>query len=79
MGDRITTSYCRRGQGNTACAWAESLTAFRRFSVAPTDFVLALSALLGSLLIPLAALYYMLRLKRRALASVAPPAAGRAK
>jgi hypothetical protein len=43
-------------------------------TVAVTDFVLALSGLLGSLLVPFAGLYWMLRLKRRnvALAAAAP-------
>lgn len=36
--------------------------------MALADFVLALSGLLGSLLIPFAGLYWMLRLKRRAMA-----------
>jgi hypothetical protein len=39
--------------------------------VAVTDFVLALSVLLGSLLIPFAGLYWMLRLKRRAVGPAA--------
>lgn len=43
-------------------------------TVAVTDFVLALSGLLGSLLVPFAGLYWMLRLKRRTVA-VAPAAA----
>jgi hypothetical protein len=48
--------------------------------VAFTDFVLALSALLGSLLIPFAGLYWMLRLKRRTITpAVAAAASGRAK
>ncbi|MFE4543441.1 hypothetical protein [Arthrobacter sp. NPDC056727] len=42
-----------------------------------TDYVLALSGLLGSLLLPFAGLYWMLRLKRRAVAPVA--ASGRVK
>jgi hypothetical protein len=42
-------------------------------TVAVTDFVLALSALMGTLLVPLAGLYWMLRLKRRASASAAVP------
>lgn len=42
--------------------------------MALTDFVSALSGLLGSLLIPFAGLYWMLRLRRRAVA----PAAGAA-
>ncbi|MBD1541848.1 hypothetical protein G9E11_06210 [Arthrobacter sp. IA7] len=46
-------------------------------TVAVTDFVLALSVLLGSLLIPFAGLYWMLRLKRRAVA-VAPATASSA-
>ena len=40
-----------------------------------TDFVLALTGLLGSLLLPFAGLYWMLRLKRRAVDVAAPPAA----
>jgi hypothetical protein len=40
-------------------------------TVAITDFVLALSVLLGSLLIPFAGLHWMLRLKRRAVAPAA--------
>lgn len=44
--------------------------------MALTDFVLSLSGLLGSLLIPFAGLYWMLRLKRRA---VTPAAAVRVK
>ncbi|MDQ1059902.1 hypothetical protein QFZ23_003803 [Arthrobacter globiformis] len=43
-------------------------------TVAVTDFVLALSGLLGSLLVPFAGLYWVLRLKRRAVAPVAVPA-----
>jgi hypothetical protein len=39
-------------------------------TVAFTDFVLALSGLLGSLLLPFAGLYWMLRVKRRAVAPV---------
>lgn len=39
--------------------------------MAVTDFVLSLSGLLGSLLIPFAGLYWMLRLKRRTLPPVA--------
>ena len=47
-------------------------------TVAFTDFVLALSGLFGSLLLPFAGLYWMLRIKRRqvvAPASVKVPAA----
>ncbi|MFC9350487.1 hypothetical protein [Arthrobacter sp. NPDC057013] len=40
-------------------------------TVAVTDFVLALSALMGSLLVPFAGLYWMLRRKRRAAAPAA--------
>ncbi|WP_181038469.1 hypothetical protein [Arthrobacter sp. ZGTC131] len=47
--------------------------------MALTDFVLALSGLLGSLLIPFAGLYWMLRLKRRTEAPAAASASGRAK
>ena len=43
--------------------------------MALTDFFLALSGLLGSMLIPFAGLYWMLRLKRR---TVAPAAAASA-
>jgi len=43
--------------------------------VAWTDYALALSALLGTLLIPFAFLYQMLRLKRRALRIPTSPAA----
>jgi hypothetical protein len=39
--------------------------------VALPDFIFALCALLGSLLLPFAGLYVMLRLKRRALAPAA--------
>ncbi|WP_185982192.1 hypothetical protein [Arthrobacter sp. KBS0703] len=39
--------------------------------MALTDFVLAVSALLGSLLIPFAGLYWMLRLKRRTVTPIA--------
>jgi hypothetical protein len=42
-------------------------------TVAVTDFVLALSLLLASLLVPFAGLYWMLRLKRRALAYAVVP------
>jgi hypothetical protein len=75
MGDP-TTSYCRRGQGTTASA-RESRVLPRSggSSVALTDFVLALSGLLGSLLIPFAGLYWMLRLKRRAVAPAVAAAA----
>jgi hypothetical protein len=38
--------------------------------VALTDFVLALCALLGTLLIPFCVMYQVLRLKRRAAAAV---------
>jgi len=49
-------------------------------SVALTDFVLALSGLLGSLLIPFIGLYWMLRLKRRAVApATADATSGRVK
>ena len=47
--------------------------------MALTDFVLALSGLLGSLLIPFVGLYWMLRLKRRAVAPVGAAASGQAK
>ncbi|MBT2552806.1 hypothetical protein [Arthrobacter sp. ISL-5] len=48
--------------------------------MALTDFVLALSGLLGSLLIPFAGLYWVLRFKRRAVAPApAVVASGRAK
>lgn len=40
--------------------------------MALTDFVLALGMLLGTLLIPFAVLYQMLRLKRRAIRVAAP-------
>jgi hypothetical protein len=40
-------------------------------TVAVTDFVLALSILMGSLLVPFAGLYWVLRLKRRAAAPAA--------
>lgn len=43
--------------------------------MALTDFVLALSGLLGSLLIPFAGLYWMLRLKRRTAAPAVAAAA----
>ncbi|CAH0267619.1 hypothetical protein SRABI83_03557 [Arthrobacter sp. Bi83] len=39
--------------------------------MALTDFVLSLSGLLGSLLIPFAGLYGLLRLKRRSVSSAA--------
>lgn len=42
-------------------------------TVAFTDFVLALTSLLGSLLLPFAGLYWMLRLKRRAVDVTTPP------
>ena len=48
--------------------------------MALADFVLALCALLGTLLIPFLVLYQVLRLKRRALreaAALASPEAGR--
>ncbi|MDP9694398.1 UNVERIFIED_ORG: hypothetical protein J2X79_001953 [Arthrobacter globiformis] len=48
--------------------------------MAVTDFVLALSGLLGSLLVAFAGLYWMLRLKRRAVApATAAPIPGRVK
>jgi hypothetical protein len=47
--------------------------------VALTDFVLALSGLLGSLLIPFAGLYWMLRLKRRTVTAAAAATSGRVK
>lgn len=43
--------------------------------MALTDFVFALSGLLGSLLVPFAGLYWMLRLKRRTLTPVVAAAA----
>lgn len=45
--------------------------------MALSDFVLALSVLLGTLLIPFAVLYQMLRLKRRAIRITAPAATPR--
>jgi hypothetical protein len=47
--------------------------------MALTDFVLALCMLLGTLLIPFAVLYQMLRLKRRAIrvSATAAPRGGR--
>ncbi|WP_258803071.1 hypothetical protein [Pseudarthrobacter sp. NS4] len=42
--------------------------------MAVTDFVLALCMLLGTLLIPFAVLYQMLRLKRRAIRVSVPDA-----
>ena len=47
-------------------------------TVAFTDFVLALTGLLGSLLLPFAGLYWMLRLRRRAVDVAAPAASVRA-
>ena len=47
-------------------------------TVAFTDFVLALASLLGSLLLPFAGLYWMLRLRRRAVNVAAPAASVRA-
>lgn len=41
--------------------------------MAVTDFVLALSVLVGSLLVPFAGLYWMLWLKRRAAAPAGVP------
>lgn len=80
MGDP-TTSYCRRGQGKTASARVGSVPCSGGSSVALTDFVFALSGLLGSLLIPFAGLYWMLRLKRRTVApaAAASTASGRVK
>jgi hypothetical protein len=43
-------------------------------NVALTDFVLALSVLLGSLILPFMGMYWLLRLKRRAVAAAAPVA-----
>ena len=43
-------------------------------AVALTDYVFALSALLGTLLVPFVVLYQMLRLKRRALRIPVRPA-----
>lgn len=49
-------------------------------TVAFTDFVIALSVLLGGLLIPFSGFYWMLRLKRKAVApAAAAPAPGRLK
>jgi hypothetical protein len=45
--------------------------------VAFTDFVLALSGLLGSLLIPFAGVYCMLRQRRRAAVAVPVSATGK--
>lgn len=45
--------------------------------MALSDFVLALSVLLGTLLIPFAVLYQVLRLKRRAIRIAAPAATPR--
>lgn len=42
--------------------------------MALTDYALALSALMGTLLIPFAVLYQMLRLKRRAIRIPVQPA-----
>ena len=42
--------------------------------MALTDYALALSALMGTLLIPFAVLYQMLRLKRRAIRVPVPAA-----
>jgi hypothetical protein len=42
--------------------------------VAFSDYALALSALLGTLLVPFAVLYQMLRLKRRTIRVTAPAA-----
>jgi hypothetical protein len=48
--------------------------------VAVTDFLLALSGLLGSLLVPFAGLYWMLRRKRRTVVpAAAVPVPGRLK
>jgi hypothetical protein len=47
--------------------------------VAFTDFVLALSGLLGSLLIPFAGLYWMLRKRRRSAVAVPVSATGQVK
>jgi hypothetical protein len=46
-------------------------------AVALTDFVLALCALLGTLLVPFCVLYQVVRLKRRASRVAAPVAAPR--
>ncbi|GGH10883.1 hypothetical protein [Pseudarthrobacter polychromogenes] len=45
--------------------------------MAVSEFALALSALLGTLLVPFFLLYQMLRLKRRAVRITAPAAAPR--
>jgi hypothetical protein len=66
MGD-LTVSYCRRCQNLLRLRLEVSTS--RRVTVALPDFIFALCALLGSLLIPFAGLYALLRLKRR---SVAP-------
>jgi hypothetical protein len=47
--------------------------------VAFTDFVLALSGLLGSLLIPFAGVYWMLRKRRRNAVVVPAPVTGQVK
>ncbi|MFE4834867.1 hypothetical protein ACFRAU_09295 [Arthrobacter sp. NPDC056691] len=43
-----------------------------------TDFVLALSGLLGSFFLPFAGLYWMLRVKRRGVATAAAAVTARA-
>jgi hypothetical protein len=46
-------------------------------AVALTDFLLALCALLGTLLIPFCVMYQVLRLKRRALVAATVPLTAR--
>lgn len=65
MGDLIV-SFCRRCQKPNAVA--SKVSSSRRFTVAFPDFIIALCALLGSLLIPFAGLYALLRVKRRMVA-----------
>jgi len=66
-------AFCR-AQGIVALPTLKVLPLPEVSSVAFTDFVLALSGLLGTLLIPFAGLYWLLLQKRRAAARALPAA-----
>jgi hypothetical protein len=79
MGDPFPAPL-RRTQSTVARVASKELPLTEVSTVAVTDFVLALSGLLGSLLVPFAGLYWMLRLKRRAVVpAAAVPVPGRLK
>lgn len=75
MGDLIV-SYCRRRQKPNVVA--SKVSPSRRFTVALPDFIFALCALVGSLLVPFAGLYALLRLKRRVAPAVSRSGPARA-